>query len=298
MVFVRIGVISACLGAVCTAAAYWTVFAVERLTPLPEPIVFASLPSPERPVVETPFRGGPLPSASDVRSVQGLLARLRAAHGRGGADWAELCALSDAAVRFGAAAVSPLSGVALGDGEPLGLRLLAVEMLGRIEDPAVVGVLMEALHERQPEDLRLSALTAIGANPVARARSATLLAGLLRDDARPAIRGRAAELAGRHAGPVATEPLLRALRLDPSPEVRISAASALGGRMDFGTVPAFRDAVLLDPDPAVRVAALEAVGSLRNPGLREFFRAVEAGDGDYQVQSAARRQLWRIPAGE
>ena len=78
--------------------------------------------------------------------------------------------------------------------------------------------------------------------------------------------------------------------------MRVSAATALGAIQDEDAIPALRDAASLDPDPAVRAAAIEAAGNYREPKLREFFQEVEKSDSNGQVQAAARRQQWRIPA--
>ena len=298
MIKTRVLLLSTAMFAACIAGAFWALFAIERIKP-EEPAFtgIASFARPEKAPVSTPSGGvGARPLASDVRTVEVLLQRIRAVHESDGADWSELCALADTAVNFGEAAVEPLGSLARDGREPDGLRLLAIEMLGRIEQPSVVSCLMECLAVRMPENIRLAALGALGANHIATERSSWLFFDLARADERPAIRARATEFVARFGGSGAVEPLCRAVRNDPSVPVRVSAATALGELLDSDSIDALQEASLKDEDASVRAAAVNAAGNFRDARLRKFFRAVEAGDRDVQVQAAARRQLWRMPA--
>lgn len=298
MIKTRVFLLSTVITAACVAGSYWCTWMIERLRPEEEPVtVFASVPwSPPAPVETGNGRTLAGPRAVDVRNVQALLQRMRASHDGDGADWAELCALADAAVAFGGAAVEPLGLMARSSSEPAGLRLLAVEMLGRIPEPSAVPYLMECLSTSMPEDIRLAALAALGAHPVGAPRASWLFFDLARADAQPGVRARATDLLGRTGGRDAVSPLSRAVRSDPSPTVRVAAATSLGALQDEDAIPALRDAASLDRDPAVRAAAVEALGNYREEKLREFFQEVEKSDRDGQVQAAARRQQWRIPA--
>jgi HEAT repeat protein len=293
----RIALISGAFFVAALAAAWWAQLALDHIRPEEEgPFAFAAMPWAARaPVSSGSGLSGELPSSSDVRSVEALIVRLRAAH-EAGADWAELSALADAAVRFGRAAVLPLARVAHSSAEAAGVRLLAAEMLGRIDEPESVPALLECAAERMPEHLRLTALDVLASHPHGAARVAYLFTGLARFDPVPNVRARAAGLLARFPGPGVTDLLCRAARQDESPGVRLNAVTALGTHLDEASVPTLREVIRMDLDAAVRTAAVEAAGNYREPRLREFFHSVLEVDEDAAVKAAARRQLWRIPA--
>lgn len=299
MLKLRIAILSAALLVACVAGAFWTVRAAEKLAPADSALSgFARRATPPpAPVASGPGRVSPPPAASDVRGVQTLLVRLRAALEGPDADWRSLCALADDAVRFGSAAVDPLARVAADERETLGLRLLAVDMLARIDDSAAVPALLGCLAPALREDVRLAAVRAIAANPASRLRASWLFFDLFTSDPHPAVRAATADLVGR-SGDDRAAPLLRqALRTDESGTVRLAAATALGGLTDPAALDALLDSAVGDPDPTVRTACVEAAGNYLDPTLRDFFRGIEGGTDTAQVRAAARRQLWRIPAG-
>lgn len=298
MLKLRILILSSFLLVACVAGAFWTVFAAEKLAPADSAFSgFARRATPPpAPVASGPGPAAAIPGASDIRSVQNLLARLRSALDGPDADWRSLCALADDAVRFGPAAVSPLAQLALDESEPLGLRLLAVDMLARIDDASAVPALIGCLADRLREDVRTAAVRALAANPAARLRAAWLFFDLFTSDRHPAVRASAADLVAR-SGDERAAPLLRnALRSDASPVVRLASAASLGVLLDPDALEALCEAAVKDADPTVRTACIEAAGNYLDPGLREFFAAIEKGTDTEPVRSAARRQLWRIPA--
>jgi HEAT repeat protein len=294
MIKTRILLLSSLIGVASLSAAFWSLFALDRLKPAPQFV--GSLASAPRADVVSSAREPLPPDAADVRNAQALVDRLRTAHASGDADWSELCALADAAVRLGPAAVEPLASVAREPREPRGLRFLCLEMLGRIEDGAAVPALMECLAARHAEDVRLAALTAFGANRACVARASWIFSDLARSDESPAVRARAMELLGRQGDRRAASPLRSALAADPSAGARVAAASALGVLLDPDAADPLRDAARSDPDPSVRIAAVEALGNYRDPALRPFFEAARQSDPDERVKMAARKQLWRLPA--
>ncbi|MCE9583249.1 MAG: HEAT repeat domain-containing protein [Planctomycetes bacterium] len=298
MVKLRIAVLSVAILIACVSGAFWAVFAAERLAP--ETGAFSGFARratpPPAPVVSGSGLASTLPAASDVRSVQALLARMRQSFDGPTADWRETCSMAADAVRFGPAAVDPLARIAGDDRELRGLRLLAIDMLARIEDAAAVPALIGCLDKRHPEDVRAAAVTALGANAVGRERASWLFFDLVRSDAHPAVRARAADLVGRSGDPRAVSLLENVIRDDASPTVRLAAAGGLGAILEPGSLETLRDVGRMDRDATVRTAAVEAAGNYREPRLREFFQSIEAGDDTQQVRAAARRQLWRIPA--
>lgn len=298
MLKLRIVILSSFLLVACVAGAFWTVLAAEKLAPADSAFSgFARRAAPPpAPVASGPSAATTAPAASDIRSVQHLLARLRAAMDGPDADWRALCTLADDAVRFGAAAVSPLAELAVDEAEPLGLRLLAVDMLARIDDATAVPALLGCLADRLREDIRAAAVRALAANPAARLRASWLFFDLFTSDRHPAVRASAADLVAR-SGDERAAPLLRtALRSDPSPVVRLAAAGSLGLLLDPDALDALLDGACKDADPTVRTACIEAAGNYLDPGLRTFFEAIEKSSDTEPVRAAARRQLWRIPA--
>jgi HEAT repeat protein len=298
MLKLRIAIVSAALLVACVSGAYWTVFAAEKLAPADSSFAAFGRPAapPPAPVASGPGPAVALPAASDVRSVNALLARLRAALDGPGADWRATQALADDAVRFGAAAVDPLARLGCSEAEPLGLRLHAIDMLARIDEPSAVSALLGCLDRRFREDVRSAAVRALGANPAARSRTAWLYFDLFTSDEHSSVRACAADLVGR-SGDERAMPLLRnALRKDPSATVRLAAASSLGNLLDPDALDTLCDSARGDIDPTVRTACIEAAGNYLDAGLRDFFAAIENGADTELVRSAARRQLWRIPA--
>ncbi|MEK7466097.1 MAG: HEAT repeat domain-containing protein [Planctomycetota bacterium] len=298
MLKLRIAIVSAALLVACVSGAYWTVFAAEKLAP--EDSAFAGfgrpMAPPPSPVASGPGPAAALPAASDVRSVNALLARVRAALDGPDRDWRALCSLSDDAVRFGPAAVDPLSSLADNEAEPLGLRLLAIDMLARIDDASAVPALIGCLDRRFREDVRAAAVRALGANPAARSRTSWLFFDLFTSDEHSSVRACAADMVGR-SGDERAMPLLRnALRTDASPTVRLAAAASLGNLLDPDALDTLCESAQGDLDPTVRTACVEAAGNYLDAGLRDFFAAIEKGTDTELVRSAARRQLWRIPA--
>jgi hypothetical protein len=160
MIKLRIAILSFAIFIACLAGAFWTLFAAEQLAP--EVSGFRGAAS-RRHAEPEPVKSGPGPSAmpatSDIKSVESLVAQIRDTYDGPKADWSVTCRLRDAAVRFGAAAVGPLARVASDENEKRGLRLLAIDMLGRIEDPVAVPSLIGCLDVRHPEDIRSAAAT-------------------------------------------------------------------------------------------------------------------------------------------
>lgn len=298
MLKLRIAIISSALLVACVSGAYWTIFAAEKLAPADSSFGGFGRPMapPPAPVASGPGPAASVPAASDIRSVNALLSRLRTALDGPDADWRALCALSDAAVRFGPAAVDSLERLARNEAEPLGLRLLAIDMLARIHDTSAVPALIGCLDRRFREDVRSAAVRALGANSAARTRTAWLFFDLFTSDEHSSVRACAADLVAR-SGDERAMPLLRgALLKDASPTVRLAAAASLGSLLDPDALDTLRESALADLDPTVRTACIEAAGNYLDPGLRDFFAAIEKGADTDPVKCAARRQLWRIPA--
>jgi HEAT repeat protein len=192
-----------------------------------------------------------------------------------------------------AGAVDALLARARDDGETPDVRRVAIEALGRIGAPAVVGPL-ESLSRDPAVGLRRAALLVLFDSPLARHADATGAAlRLLEDSAQDGYaRARAAVFLARVRGNPQVVAALRAVLRDPRPpagyealpapealagpertmaerlralhNVRAHAAWALGNLQDRAALPDLQTA-LGDPDPEVRLRSAGSLGLLRAP---------------------------------
>jgi HEAT repeat protein len=225
----------------------------------------------------------------DERVIPNLLAAIDRSD-----DWTAI-RIADIALRFGRAAVGPMTDYLLGAGRH---RPLIARTLGLIGDPAAEQALLQVL-DSLDDDLRMRAAAALGR--CGTGRSVHRLLDLLTDP-RWEVRAQAVVAVGKRGEPVAIPWLVRALA-DESWWVRHNAAAALievpGGRAALqGALespdPYARDAaaaVLLTSgaaesavsqlnahDPTRRLAAHDLVSHLLDAGKEEYFRAMGLGD--------------------
>jgi HEAT repeat protein len=164
------------------------------------------------------------------------------------------------------------------------VRAVTVEILGNIDDPAVVDELSLALFDREP-DVRAKAARGLGKK---RGRSAITDLMILTEDPFWVVRLQCARALGLIYAPQAIEKLKQRL-LDTNWQVRRAAAESLG-LMKEHSLGALRDILLYHEDAYAR----EQVGEeLQRSGL--VWRVVESlDDGRDEVRKLAEDMLYAI----
>ncbi len=164
------------------------------------------------------------------------------------------------------------------------VRAVTVEILGSMEDPAVVDELTLALFDREP-DVRAKAARGLGKK---RGRSAITDLMILTEDPFWVVRLQCARALGLIYAPQAIEKLKQRL-FDTNWQVRRAAAESLG-LMKEHSLGALRDILLYHEDAYAREQVVE---ELQRSGL--VWRVVESlDDGRPEVREAAEDTLYAI----
>lgn len=164
------------------------------------------------------------------------------------------------------------------------VRAVTVEILGNIDDPAVVDELSLALFDREP-DVRAKAARGLGKK---RGRSAITDLMILTEDPFWVVRLQCARALGLIYAPQAIEKLKQRL-LDTNWQVRRAAAESLG-LMKEHSLGALRDILLYHEDAYAREQVVE---ELQRSGL--VWRVVESlDDGRDEVRKLAEDMLYAI----
>lgn len=182
-------------------------------------------------------------------------------------------------VRGGRAVVALIEAVS--DENP-GVRLSAVETLGKLQDPRAVEALIEAL--RQDPDPKVRAMAAWALGEIEDPRAVPALTTALRTDDDQGVRVQAAEALGNIEDVSAIDALGKAVR-DPAVEVRRAAIDALGNMDDPRIVPLVLPS-LRDDDVEVRRSAADALGNNESPQAVEPLIAATR-DPDLEVRVSA-----------
>jgi HEAT repeat protein len=192
---------------------------------------------------------------------------------------------TSAAASLGAEAVEPLAELMRSGPEPK--QLEAVRALGRIEDPRIKALMMEALGRDNPTICieALGTLVRLGDETCLDAMQKML------SNRHPGVRSAAVEAVAICGQRKAAPTLLRMLK-DGSWEVRSSAVRALGALGDVAVVEEI--AVLLaDPDRDVRESAINALGGIRDRRALPVL-VLAMIDRESSLRSAAAAALRRI----
>ena len=155
-----------------------------------------------------------------------------------------------------------------------------VRVLAAKGEPTAVKQLTDALQTPLPNPV--SAIQALGESG-SRLAVPVLTARL--SDARPEVRGAAADALGKTGGATAI-PGLKALLTDPSSHVRVKAASALYRLDDSAGVGLLREMAASDSAP-VRLAAAEAMASKPDGNWQASVRNLtQSGEPDVRLSAA------------
>jgi HEAT repeat protein len=179
-----------------------------------------------------------------------------------------------------------------GDRDPR-IRRFLVLALGRLQDPAAVGLLVEVLDQEDAETVIYAAWS------LGNIDAGEAVPGLVRllEHPDPGVRKMAAHSLGSLAEPEAAAPLRRCLE-DPEIDVTWNAALALGRLRDPASLPVLdrmtrRDYLdqFIGGDPArqeeIVINAIRALALLENEAARSRLESLSREDPSTRVRSAA-----------